>query len=342
MLDNGTLQRYIDEYCGHRADVQPDDLRRGDRRQRRLRCRHPREGRAPASAARRCSSSWRWRTCAAPPTCSAPSTTPPAASTAGCRWKLSPLLADDTAGSIEAAARIHAQAGARQPVREDPGHARRRAGDRGIDLRRRADQRDPAVLHASSTWPRPTPTCAASSAASRPGSTRWSRRSPRCSSAAGTRPVRTAAGRAAQPARHRRRAAAPIAPIASCSLRSAGRSSPRPARSRSACCGRAPAPRIPQRSDTLYIEALAAPDTINTMPEKTLRAFADHGRCAARWPRTAAMPRPCCGRIAEAGIDIDALADAAAARRRGSFVKSWKQLLQRIADKAQALAGAHR
>ena len=60
--------------------------------------------------------------------------------------EVSPLLANDTSGSIDAAARIHRQARTAQSVRQDSGHARRRSGDRGIDLRRGADQRDPVVL----------------------------------------------------------------------------------------------------------------------------------------------------------------------------------------------------
>ena len=49
----------------------------------------------------------------------------------------------------------------------------------------------------------------------------------------------------------------------------------------------------PDASDVLYVEALAAPFTINTMPEKTLLAFADHGKVGDRCRRTAATPRRC-------------------------------------------------
>ena len=48
----------------------------------------------------------------------------------------------------------------------------------------------------------------------------------------------------------------------------------------------------PAAPDTLYVEALAAPDTVNTMPEKTLLAFADHGRSARRCRSMAATPKP--------------------------------------------------
>ena len=63
--------------------------------------------------------------------------------------------------------------------------------------------------------------------------------------------------------------------------RSAGAISRPPARASSACCGRAPAPRIRRPRPTLYVEALAAPETIDTMPEKTLLAFARAARSAA-------------------------------------------------------------
>ena len=49
----------------------------------------------------------------------------------------------------------------------------------------------------------------------------------------------------------------------------------------------------PAARDTLYLEALAAPDTVNTVPEKTLKAFADHGQVAGACPSTAATPRRC-------------------------------------------------
>src|SRR3546814_19501875 len=95
----------------------------------------------------------------------------------------------------------------------------------------------------------------------------------------------------------------------------------------------------PKAPDTLYIEALAAPDTINTMPEKTLRAFADHGKVRGAMAKDGGDCAATLEKIAAAGVDIDAL--AAQLQREGaeSFVKSWNQLMQLIADKAQSLAG---
>ena len=94
----------------------------------------------------------------------------------------------------------------------------------------------------------------------------------------------------------------------------------------------------PDASDTLYVRALAAPDTIDTLPEKTLRAFADHGRVEQPMAVDDGDAETTLQRIAGAGIDIEAL--AAQLQRDGAqaFTTSWQQLLQRIADKAGAMA----
>lgn len=97
----------------------------------------------------------------------------------------------------------------------------------------------------------------------------------------------------------------------------------------------------PAASDTLYVEALAAPDTINTVPEKTLRAFADHGKVRSAMAEDGGDAEATLQELVQAGVDLDALAERLQQEGAASFVKSWKQLLQRIADKTQALAGAH-
>lgn len=94
----------------------------------------------------------------------------------------------------------------------------------------------------------------------------------------------------------------------------------------------------PDAPDTLYIEALAAPDTINTMPEKTLKAFADHGKLRGAMEPDGGDAEAALARFAKAGIDIDALAAQLQREGAASFVKSWQSLLQRIADKRDALA----
>ena len=96
----------------------------------------------------------------------------------------------------------------------------------------------------------------------------------------------------------------------------------------------------PAAPDTLYVEALAAPDTINTIPEKTLKAFADHGKIDRTLDKDGGDFAATLDKISEAGVDIDALAEKLQRDGAVAFVKSWTQLMQRIADKAKALADA--
>jgi transaldolase len=93
----------------------------------------------------------------------------------------------------------------------------------------------------------------------------------------------------------------------------------------------------PKASDTLYVEALAAPDTINTMPEKTLHALADHGQIKGIMAADGGDAEATLVRFAQAGIDVDALAKQLQSDGAQSFVKSWQQLLQRIAQKRAAM-----
>jgi len=94
----------------------------------------------------------------------------------------------------------------------------------------------------------------------------------------------------------------------------------------------------PKASATLYIEALAAPDTIDTMPEKTLLAFASQGKVGAPMPADGGDAEQVLTRFAQAGIDLDALAKRLQSEGAQSFVKSWNELMQSIADKSAALA----
>ena len=93
----------------------------------------------------------------------------------------------------------------------------------------------------------------------------------------------------------------------------------------------------PKASDTLYIKALAAPFTVNTMPESALKAFADHGELG---PAMAANGGDCervLQEFAQAGVDIDSLASRLQDEGAGSFVKSWNELIAVIASKRAAL-----
>jgi len=94
----------------------------------------------------------------------------------------------------------------------------------------------------------------------------------------------------------------------------------------------------PAASDTLYVEALAAPDTIDTMPDKTLVAFADHGRVQRVLPTDGGDAATTIGAFAGAGIDIAALATALQAEGARAFTASWRDLLACVAEKRRALA----
>jgi transaldolase len=96
----------------------------------------------------------------------------------------------------------------------------------------------------------------------------------------------------------------------------------------------------PQAPDTLYVEALAAPDTIDTMPEKTLRAYVEHGALRGPMAADGGDAEAVLAHFAQAGIDVDALALQLQRDGAKAFVKSWKELLERIAGKSAALAGA--
>ena len=94
----------------------------------------------------------------------------------------------------------------------------------------------------------------------------------------------------------------------------------------------------PQAAPGLYVEALAAPDTIDTMPEKTLLAFAAGGTIKSARPTDGGDAEEVLARFASAGIDVDALAARLQSEGAESFVKSWRELMKRIADKSAALA----
>jgi transaldolase len=96
----------------------------------------------------------------------------------------------------------------------------------------------------------------------------------------------------------------------------------------------------PKASDILYVKALAAPDTVNTMPEKTLLAFADHGEVGAVMPRDGGDCERVLADLGKAGVDVDALAAQLQSDGAKSFVESWNDLMNVIASKSAALQTA--
>ncbi len=93
----------------------------------------------------------------------------------------------------------------------------------------------------------------------------------------------------------------------------------------------------PAVPDTLYIGALASPNTVNTMPEETLLAFGDHGAMKAVLPRNGGGAEAVLAAFGKAGVDLTRLAATLQSQGAESFVGSWKHLLASIESKSQAL-----
>jgi transaldolase len=96
----------------------------------------------------------------------------------------------------------------------------------------------------------------------------------------------------------------------------------------------------PTAPDTLYIKALAAPFTVNTIPEKTLIALADHGEVGPSMPADGGNCEKVLAQFAKAGINGETLAAQLQDEGAKSFVKSWRELLAVIATKSAALKRA--
>ena len=249
--------------------------------------------------------------------------------------ELSPVLADDASGSIAAAAQIHAQAATENLLVKIPGTpagldaieesifngipvnvtllfsaeqylAAAHAYMRGIE-RRIAAGRDPAVGSVASLFV-----------------SRWDK--------AGNDELPPALHNQLGVAVAQRTYRSYRELLASPRWRALAAAGARPQRLLWASTGSKDA----QAPDTLYVQTLAAPDTINTLPEKTLRAFADHGSAATAMAVDGGTCEAVLAQISAAGIDVDALASRLQREGAASFVDSWEQLLQRVAEKAHS------
>ena len=96
----------------------------------------------------------------------------------------------------------------------------------------------------------------------------------------------------------------------------------------------------PKASDVLYVKALAAPFTVNTMPEGTLKVLAAHGEVNTMLPADGGDCEEVLAQFAKAGIDVDALAAQLQDEGAKSFVNSWNDLMAVIAAKSAALKTA--
>ncbi len=96
----------------------------------------------------------------------------------------------------------------------------------------------------------------------------------------------------------------------------------------------------PRASDVLYIGSLAAPHTINTMPENTLQALADHGNVSVMLPQDGGDAEQELAEFVRAGVNLDATAEQLQREGAAAFVKSWDDLMARIEEKTAQLKKA--
>jgi transaldolase len=96
----------------------------------------------------------------------------------------------------------------------------------------------------------------------------------------------------------------------------------------------------PDYPDTLYVEELIGSDTVNTMPEETIRAYQDHGRPQARLQAEVEEARKLLDDLARAGVDYDDLTDTLEREGVQKFSESFEELIAALTDKQAALAVA--
>jgi transaldolase len=96
----------------------------------------------------------------------------------------------------------------------------------------------------------------------------------------------------------------------------------------------------PKASDVLYVKELAAPLTIDTIPEKTLKAFAEHGDVTGTLPGDGGDSDTVLAQFAALGIEVESLAAKLQSDGAASFVKSWNELMTVIESKSAALQKA--
>jgi transaldolase len=96
----------------------------------------------------------------------------------------------------------------------------------------------------------------------------------------------------------------------------------------------------PKAPDVLYVKALASPHTVNTMPENTLLGLADHGEVGAMLPHDGGDAERELAEFTKAGVNLDALADQLQREGADAFVKSWDDLMAQIAAKSAMLKKA--
>ena len=251
--------------------------------------------------------------------------------------EVSPLLAYEDRGDDQAGRRA-ARPRRRQRLHQDPGHAGGPARHRGVDLRRRADQRHAAVLDATRRGRRRglhEGDRAADRGRARPRRALGALAS---SSAAGTSPSPTRSRTSSRTHWGRGRQARPIAPGASCSSRIAGTGWPKGRAARSGCSSPARAPRT-RRLRTRSTSRHSPRRTRSTRcPTRRCEAFADHGKVGDPLPEDGGDAEQVMQAHREAGIDTDALALRLQKDGAEAFVKSWTRAARDDRSESERLA----
>jgi transaldolase len=96
----------------------------------------------------------------------------------------------------------------------------------------------------------------------------------------------------------------------------------------------------PAYPDTIYVDELIGPDTVNTLPDATIEAFEDHGMMARRVDADVDQAEATWVALAEVGVDMDAVADTLEREGVDSFQKSFDELLTALESKAHELSDA--
>ena len=258
-------------------------------------------------------------------------------------FECTPDLADDTQATIEQALELWGRLERPNVMIKVPGHRGRDPRDRGAHRPRRQRQHHAAVLRRALR-------AGDRRLRQRPRATRGRRRAGRRDRLGGLvlRLARRRQGRRAAARRLRLRGRVAIANAhrayaryldrfsETCSPTTAGARYATPAPARSDRCGPAPAPRTPPTPTCSTSTELIAPEAVNTMPEATLRAFADHGEAWTPPQRVAGAANATLRRAQDAGIDLDAI--TAQLEREGvrSFCDSYHELLACIETKLGA------
>ena len=270
---------------GHRADLEPDDLRPCRRAQHILRRGDQAPGRGRQVGRGAVLRTGDPGSCARPPTCSRRSISGPPAVDGWVSLEVSPLLAHDTARTVAEARALHAKANRPNLFIKIPGTleglpAIEEAIFAGVPVNVTLLFSRDDYLRAADAYMRGLERRVA--AGLEPGCAfgRLGVRQPLGQGDDGQGSRRTS-----RPAWHRGLAAELQGVSRPVGVATAGNGWKARARGRSGCCSPAPSNKDPQASDVLYMGALAAPNTVNTVPEETLLAFANHGQVDRAMPR---------------------------------------------------------